>query len=82
MSAPTPLWDRTRTRRERHFGVLIRRIGKRVTKARDKITIDDVMELLAKHEVSKKVRGLQQEFEVPQEYKDYLTKLGTTLPER
>ena len=81
MSAPTPLWDRTRSRRERHFGVLIRRIGKRVTKARDKIIIDDVMEMLTRHEVSKKVRGLQQELEVPQEFKDYLTKLGTTLPE-
>jgi len=81
VSAPKPLWDQTTSRRERHFGILIRRVGKRVTRARDKITIDDVMEMLTKYEVSKKVRGLHQNLEIPQEFKDYLTKLGVTLPE-
>jgi hypothetical protein len=82
MSAPKPIWDRIVTRREREFGIFVRSRNKRVARAYDKITIDDVMAFLARADVARRVTGRTERPDVPQEIKDYLTKQGVTLPER
>jgi len=54
---------------------------KRVARMYDRITMDDVVAFLARSHVTSTVRGTDATTEIPRQVKDYLTKLGFSLPE-